>query len=377
MNRYKPIIFSAIFFLIAFIPCQLLAASITQTKAEIGEDCTASGRHSTAMGYATTASGPASTAMGVNTTASGYNSTAMGDWTTASGDYSTSMGDSTTASGPASTAMGQLNSAGGMNSFAGGSNMRLASSASNTFVWGSSPSQQPNDIPTAYAFLIFPVGTPGNVGIGTSDPERILHIVGANPRILLEASSLNAEVNFMNSGDPDNIRWSLYKDSNSDDLRFYQGGNKMTIQNATGNVGIGATTPWYKLEVAGDAAKSSGGTTWINSSDERLKDITDQYDRGLDAIVSLRPVTFFYKTGNPRGLPSDEENIGFIAQEVQEVFPEAVSEGSDGYLDFNMHPVNVAVVNAIKELNAENEALKAENETLRQRIEKIEELLGI
>ena len=59
------------------------------------------------------------------------------------------------------------------------------------------------------------------------------------------------------------------------------------------------------------------------------------------------------------------------------MFPEAVTEGPDGYLDFNMHPVNVAVVNAIKELNAENEALKAENEILRQRIEKIEEILGI
>jgi hypothetical protein len=151
----------------------------------------------------------------------------------------------------------------------------------------------------------------------------------------------------------------------------------VTIQNGTGNVGIGTTNPGYKLEVAGDAAKSSGGTTWINSSDERLKDITGQYDRGLDAIVSLRPVTFFYKEDNPRGLPTNEENIGFIAQEVQEIFPEAVSVGQDGYLDFNMHSVNVAVVNAIKELKAENDALRLENETLRQRIEKIETRLGI
>jgi hypothetical protein len=198
MNRYKPIIFSAIFFLIAFIPCQVLAASITETKAEIGKDCTASGSYSTAMG--------------VSTTASGFASTAMGLATTASDEHSTAMGNGTTASGSASTAMGEGNSAGGINSFAGGSYMRLASSASNTFVWGSSPSQQP-DISTAYAFLIFPVGTPGNVGIGTKAPAQLMHIVGANPRILLEASSSNAEVNFKNSGDPDNIRWSLYKDS--------------------------------------------------------------------------------------------------------------------------------------------------------------------
>jgi len=42
------------------------------------------------------------------------------------------------------------------------------------------------------------------------------------------------------------------------------------------------------------------------------------------------------------------------------VFPEAVSEGPEGYLDFNMHPVNVALVNAVKELRAENEALREE-----------------
>jgi hypothetical protein len=90
----------------------------------------------------------------------------------------------------------------------------------------------------------------------------------------------------------------------------------------------------------------------------------------LDAIASLRPVSFFYKQDNPRGLPSNEENIGLIAQEVQEVFPEAVSEGPDGYLDFNMHPVNVALVNAVKEL-------KAEKEALRQEIRQIKAALGM
>ena len=59
-----------------------------------------------------------------------------------------------------------------------------------------------------------------------------------------------------------------------------------------------------------------------------------------------------------------------VAQEVQELFPEAVNEGPDGYLDFNMHPVNVALVNAVKEL-------KAENDALRQEIQQIKAALGI
>jgi regulator of replication initiation timing len=71
-------------------------------------------------------------------------------------------------------------------------------------------------------------------------------------------------------------------------------------------------------------------------------------------------------------LQSDVEQVGFVAQEVQKVFPEAVNEGEDGLLDFNMHPVNVALVNAIKELKAENDRLKAENEKINARLDKIE-----
>ena len=70
-------------------------------------------------------------------------------------------------------------------------------------------------------------------------------------------------------------------------------------------------------------------------------------------------------------LPSDIEQVGFVAQEVQKVFPEAVNKGEDGLLDFNMHPVNVAMINAIKELKIDNDKLKAENDRLKAENEKI------
>ena len=91
----------------------------------------------------------------------------------------------------------------------------------------------------------------GNVGIGTNSPERILHIVGVNPRILIEASSISPEINFKNTGDSTSETWSLYKDGGTDDLRFYQNGNRVTIQNSTGNVGIDTIYPWSKLSVGG------------------------------------------------------------------------------------------------------------------------------
>jgi hypothetical protein len=48
-----------------------------------------------------------------------------------------------------------------------------------------------------------------------------------------------------------------------------------------------------------------------------------------------------------------------VAQELAKSFPDAVTKGSDGYYSVNTDPVFWASVNAIKELKAENDALKA------------------
>jgi len=58
-----------------------------------------------------------------------------------------------------------------------------------------------------------------------------------------------------------------------------------------------------------------------------------------------------------------------VAQDVQKIFPEAVNLCKDGYLDFNIHSINVALVNAVKELKAENDRLKS-------RLDKIESMVG-
>jgi hypothetical protein len=129
------------------------------------------------------------------------------------------------------------------------------------------------------------------------------------------------------------------------------------------------------LVVNGPVAKPGGGA-WSTWSDSRLKDLHGDYQKGLDAINALQPVNFSYKKGNPCNLPSDQNYVGFVAQDVQKVFPEAVTVGKDGYLNFDMHPVNVALVNAVKELKAENDRLKAENERLKADQSQINARLG-
>ena len=141
------------------------------------------------------------------------------------------------------------------------------------------------------------------------------------------------------------------------------------------NVTIGTSAaPGYNLVVNGSAAKTGGGS-WSTLSDVRMKDLTGEYQKGLNEILQLKPVTFTYKAGNPRELNSSEPQIGFVAQDVQKIFPEAVTECKDGYLDFNIHAVNVALVNAVKELKAENEQLKMTNEKYEARLAEIEKML--
>jgi hypothetical protein len=362
MKLFMTILFSVIFAVLVALPGQVSAVSITETSAAIGKDCVASGENSTAMGNSTTASNFASTAMGNGTKATGDTSTAMGQFTEASGSYS--------------TAIGFWNKAGGWFSFAAGRHMKLTSNADCTFVWGYSSDAQ--TISTANAFLIFPAGTAGKVGIGTKSPNELLEVGGEGRAFFGDGGGYTRKGLLI-----DGIGVSTAARLEAFDYGSGTGLNLVLNTWGHGNVGIDTTSPGYKLEVNGSAGKPGGGS-WSNSSDERLKDITGAYEGGLSEILELRPITFYYKEGNERGLPSDEGYVGFIAQEVREVFPEAVSEGPDGYLDFNMHPVNVAVINAIKALKAENDAVKAESESLRAEnamlkkdIEKIKAILGI
>jgi hypothetical protein len=85
-------------------------------------------------------------------------------------------------------------------------------------------------------------------------------------------------------------------------------------------------------------------------------------------------VRFHYKEDNPRDMPSDIPLIGFIAQEVQPIFPEAVNQSKDGYYNFNIHPISVAMVNAVKELKAE---LDQKNQEFKYQLSQRDEELRI
>jgi hypothetical protein len=107
--------------------------------------------------------------------------------------------------------------------------------------------------------------------------------------------------------------------------------------------------------ITANGASQATFTTW---SDRRLKENITDLPSQLSNVMSLRPVEFDYKDGSGH-------QIGFIAQEVQEVYPDIVSENSEGYLTVSgLSKMESRLIKAIQELKAENDALKTRIETL-------------
>jgi len=203
----------------------------------------------------------------------------------------------------------------------------------------------------------------GRVGIGTATPgsgfNTDFDVVGRN--------SLRTNTYDTNKGlviDYIGTAHRIYTDALSGTpydliLGTYPNGhlNQLVLDQSNGNVGIGTTTPTRKLWVNGAA----GGTTgWYNDSDVRLKNNVVTIDNALDKVENLRGVYFEW---------NDKENhilgrqMGFIAQEALPVIPEVVDKAGE-YYGMDYASINALLVEAIKELKAQNDSLRARIEAL-------------
>jgi hypothetical protein len=150
------------------------------------------------------------------------------------------------------------------------------------------------------------------------------------------------------------------------------------VLDGAGNVGIGTSAPAFQLHVTTNSAAKPTSNAWTVISDARLKKNVRNYEAGLADLLQIRPVWFTY-TGEA-GMPQ-QEGVGVLAQELQQVAPYMVSEwtyrpesgptpaeqgmegqhGSAGtqYLGVDNGAMTYMTINAIKELNDKIEALKA------------------
>ncbi|MEI7621477.1 MAG: tail fiber domain-containing protein [Candidatus Moraniibacteriota bacterium] len=159
----------------------------------------------------------------------------------------------------------------------------------------------------------------GNVGIGTTNPTAKLQIKGAGTTTGINFQTLDSA-----------------------------GTGLVTVLD-NGNVGIGTTEPGtYKLNIAGTGYL--GAAAWVYSSDERLKENIAYFSNNptpdsLEKIMQLKPAKFDYITG-------DKNNIGFIAQDVQKIIPEAVSitNSETGMLGLKTDFIMPYLVGALQQL---------------------------
>jgi len=222
------------------------------------------------------------------------------------------------------------------------------------------------------------ISASGSVGVGTASPGFALDVqqnTGNNSTgtvLRLKGNSTgandNTQIRFTGktNGDLFTIGTDITTNNGTRNFQVFDlvGGAARVTIDASGNVGIGTALPDQKLSVNGDADKT-GGNTWLSFSDERLKNIKGRFNLGLDAVMQLQPIRYEYSKNNALGLKSDGEHIGFGAQAVQKIIPEAVTKNSEGYLMVNGDPILWTMLNAIKEQQQEIEQLKEQVRQLR------------
>ena len=238
------------------------------------------GLYSFATGVITRATGNTSTAFGYRTTASSYCSTAMGYTTRATGNYSTAMGSYTRAFGTASTAMGG----------------DLSVSRDYATALGKFNVDNPNAIfmvGNGEAFNNINVltvrGDNNYVGIGTDNPIAHLHV-----------------------GNYGNV-------SSGQATYFYPSSTSLThVNTSTANVGIYANQGIVSGTYIGAAQN-------VVSSDIRIKNIINRSDNmaDLDLLKKLQITNYRMKDEATWG---DKIFKKVIAQEVEKIYPEAVSK---------------------------------------------------
>ena len=226
------------------------------------------------------------------------------------------------------------------------------------------------------------IAASGNVGIGTASPDTRLSVLAASAtfpttyNIGDTATFVTNTDSFTNIAlvkggitNPQGLHFGVNQASLFSEIQASRDGiatNTLVLNRQGGNVGIGTSAPTELLSVNGTASKPGGGT-WSVFSDQRLKNIKGPFTSGLKAVMQLQPVRYEYKAQNALGIKLQGEHVGFAAQAVQQVIPEAVSKTENGYLMVNNDPIIWTMLNAIKEQQKEIEKLKTEVRRLRAR----------
>ena len=155
---------------------------------------------------------------------------------------------------------------------------------------------------------------------------------------------------------------------------------KMRITDA-GNVGIGCTSPNYKLQVVGDIAADGGtlraasaviSTTITACSDIRYKKNIMPLSNALSNVMKLQGVTYNWKVSEfPERYFNDKKQIGIIAQELEKIYPELVETDAKGYKTVDYSKIAPILIESIKEQQQQIKGQQEQIDLLKSQLEEI------
>ena len=231
------------------------------------------------------------------------------------------------------------------------------------------------------------IAADGNVGIGTTSPSTKLHISGPSASLKVENTTsarvdvtqidLTGTVAGSGAGNERAILFGrsafverqakiAYGQGSSNGqfpyLTFSTGDNVNSLDEhmritSAGNVGIGTTSPSYKLHVNGSVA---GVGSYVNLSDVNYKTNIYDLNYGINEIKQLRPVTYKWKNIDY----GTRTNIGFLAQEVELVMPELVISSDEDVKSMASSDLIAVLTKATQEQQEEIDLLKQQIEML-------------
>ena len=304
--------------------------AVSSTTA-VGYSANANGYYSTAIGYSTNASQSYSTVLGSYAKASGSSSTALGYSSNASGSYALAVGYYSSATGSSSTALGYFSSA--TNSYATAVGDATASGMYSSAVGYQAKASHTSSTAIGYYAK---TTTSNQIVLGTSSTTVYI------PGNLVVGRNTYLGADYAPSTD---TRAPVY-------IRFKVGGANVSEMSQIGEHS-GKSNDLYRI-----------GNHTVNYSDRRLKNVGEVFSGGLEKIKQLKVYNYTFKddeTKTPR--------IGVMAQDLQKVFPNAVTKGEDGFLRIRWEDMFYALINAVKELDLR---ITTENTELKKRVSELE-----
>jgi hypothetical protein len=208
----------------------------------------------------------------------------------------------------------------------------------------------------------------GRIGIGT-----------VSPNVALTFPSITGDkISLWNDGGPthygmgvQNGMLQVFTRATTDDVAFGYGSSNSFTETmrikGTGNVGIGTSSPSQRLQVIGNICATG---TIGSCSDIRYKTNIAPLTNALTSIVMLHGISYDWNRQEfPEMEFTNKRQIGFSAQEVEDIFPEIVATDDNGYKSVDYGKLTPLLVEALKEQQKEITDLKSEVREMKKMID--------